>query len=93
MLPLTLCRMCKAYSLLDPPPSTATEHAISRYDSTEEKTKKQNKNQTSLSLHLNSYCRNHISTPDYAIFILTDLIANHSYIKILESGWSSEGLI
>jgi len=27
--------MCRAYSLLDPPPNTATEHAMSRYDSTE----------------------------------------------------------
>ena len=35
MFPLTLWRMWRAYSLLDPPPNTAMEQAISRNDSTE----------------------------------------------------------
>lgn len=34
MFPLDRCRTWSAYSLLEPPPSTATEQATSRYDST-----------------------------------------------------------
>lgn len=35
IFPFALWRMCNAYSLFDPPPTIATEQAMSRKDSTE----------------------------------------------------------